>query len=107
MITWGYPGKFVWQVLPYRQPYTIVQPPTPPYGQCPEEQTLVPGKVLSGGPGATYQVQLYPNGPSGGAGDTVTCTQLQIDPNETIPAGTWAIVAKSNNAYYMQVPVWM
>jgi hypothetical protein len=36
MIGWPGPGRFVWHVLPYHQPYTIVQPPTPPYGACPD-----------------------------------------------------------------------
>jgi hypothetical protein len=26
------PGEFVWHVLPYQQPYRLVEPPTPPYG---------------------------------------------------------------------------
>jgi hypothetical protein len=32
----GYPGKgeFVWRILPYKQPYRVAQPPTPPYGVC-------------------------------------------------------------------------
>jgi len=32
MAVWGSPGKFVWHVLPYKQPYKIVAPPMPPFG---------------------------------------------------------------------------
>jgi hypothetical protein len=64
-----------------------------------------PGKVLSGGPGATYKVAVYQSG-LGGKPTTVSVTQLQIDPAETIPAGTWAMVSQVGSSYYMQVPVW-
>jgi len=67
----------------------------------------VPGQVVSGGPGDTYQVNIFENGVSAGATATVTVKQLQIDPAETIPAGTWAIVSKSGSGYVMQVPVWL
>lgn len=66
----------------------------------------VPGKVLSG-TGSTYQVQLYPNGPSAAAGATVSVKQLQIDSGATIPVNTWAIVTLAGAQYCMQVPVWL
>ena len=65
----------------------------------------VPGQVLSGGPGANYQVKIYPTGLAGPT-KTVSAVQLQIDPGETIPAGTWALVAQAGGNYYMEVPVW-
>lgn len=40
MSAWPGPGKFVWWVLPYRQPYTLVQPPTPPWG-CTDDSCLL------------------------------------------------------------------
>jgi hypothetical protein len=65
-----------------------------------------PGKVLSGGPGSTYKVNVYKKGINQ-APISVTATQLQIDPGETIPAGSWCLVAFTNNAYYIQLPVWL
>lgn len=74
----------------------------------------VPGKVLSGGPGDTYQVEIYPGGLSVLNQDgsiqgatVVTAKQLQIDSGETIPAGTFALITKAGGVYYMQVPVWV
>jgi hypothetical protein len=68
----------------------------------------IPGLVLGGGPGqGPYSVQLYPNNLST-AGATVSCTQLQIDPAETIPPGTWTMVSlMPDHTYTMQVPVWL
>jgi hypothetical protein len=35
MAAWTGPGEFVWHVLPYHQPYRLVEPPRPPYqSQC-------------------------------------------------------------------------
>jgi hypothetical protein len=34
MKTRPHPGQFVWRVLPYKQPYVLVAPPTPPFGVC-------------------------------------------------------------------------
>lgn len=55
--------------------------------------------VVQSGAGASYQCSLSD-------GSTQTVTILQIDPGETIPAGTPLIVAKIGAAYYAQVPVW-
>lgn len=64
-----------------------------------------PGKVVSG-TGDTYEVDVYADGL---ASPPVrrTVTQLQIAPDETIPAGTWALVAQSGGGFVMQVPVWL
>ena len=71
-----------------------------------QSASAFPAMILSGGPGATYQVSVYKNGPTGAA-TAATATQLQIDSGETIPVGTWTIVTLVNNKYYMQVPVWL
>lgn len=65
-----------------------------------------PGKVISGS-GQTYQVTLYPSGPAGAAGQTVSVTQLDIASDAAIPEDTWTIVTQSGGSYYMQVPVWL
>ena len=57
------------------------------------------GTVVSG-TGATYSVTLN-------TGPTVSVTQLQIDPTETIPAGTKVIVIQIASLYYMAVPGWL
>ncbi len=66
----------------------------------------VPVVIVSGGPGATYLATAYPNGLSA-ASMTVTVTVLQIDPTETIPAGTWYIAAKIGEDYFIQPPIWI
>jgi hypothetical protein len=65
----------------------------------------IPGQVQSGGPGPSYQVAIYTAGLAGGF-IVVTVTQLQIDPDETIPVGTWALVTQAGANYYMNVPTW-
>jgi hypothetical protein len=68
--------------------------------------TCFPGLVVSGS-GSDYLVNIYPNG-IGNAAVEVTVTQLQIDPSQTIPPGTAALVTKTTDgSYYMQVPVWL
>jgi hypothetical protein len=57
------------------------------------------GEVVSGS-GSTYTVDVE------GVGN-VTVTQLQIDGDETIPAGTMALVVQVGENYFMQVPVWL
>lgn len=71
------------------------------------------GQVVSG-TAATYQIKLYRNGPDNPPDTTaVSCTQLQIDPNDIIPAGTWALVTSIPGMnggppqYIMQVPVFL
>ncbi len=68
----------------------------------------VPGKIVSG-EGDTYSVLLYPNGKNREPDPptSVTVTQLQIDPNSTIPEGTWALVVETGDGYAMQVPMWL
>lgn len=63
-----------------------------------------PGEVVSGS-GDTYQVDVYEGGLDA-APVTRTVTQLEIHPDEQIPAGTWALVGKLGDEYFMQVPVW-
>lgn len=64
-----------------------------------------PGVVVSGGPGASYQVDVYESGLSQ-APTRRTVTQLSIASDETIAAGTWTLVGTVNSEYFMQVPVW-
>lgn len=64
-----------------------------------------PCKVISGGPGAIYQCDIYPDG-LGAAPTRVSVTQLQIDPTATIPPNNWTIAVKAGDFYYMQIPVW-
>lgn len=73
--------------------------------QTPPATSCMPGQIVSG-TGAAYQVNTYPKGLSGPAVQ-VAVTQLQIDPSQTIPAGTWTLVSQtSDGSYWMQVPVW-
>ncbi len=65
----------------------------------------VPGTVV-GGSGDTYQMTIYPKG-LGGETQQVTVKQLQIDPTETIPVGSWEMVSKVGSNYYVQFPVWL
>lgn len=65
-----------------------------------------PGVVISGGPGASYQVSVYESGLAA-TPVTRTVTQLQIAEDATIPAGTWAMIGKVGTSYFMQVPVWL
>lgn len=98
--------------VPIPIPFPVPMPPgsgtTPPPGSESKEpaRASCPCKVLSGS-GSIYIVSLYPNGPNGGVLDIVTAQQLQIDPSETIPAGTWALATQSNNFWFIQVPVWL
>lgn len=65
-----------------------------------------PGQVVSGGPGDTYTVNVYENGLNQPFAAR-TVIQLQIHDDATIPAGTWALIGKVGNEYFMQVPVWL
>lgn len=77
--------------------------PVPPVstGKKPPKPSGAAGTVQSGS-GDTYQVQLVGKQPK-----TVTAKQGQIATAETIPAGTFVILAVVDEQYYMQVPVWM
>jgi hypothetical protein len=65
-----------------------------------------PGKVVSGGPGVSYEVDVYESGLSA-APTRRTVRQLQIHESESVPADTWALVGKVGEEYFMQVPVWL
>lgn len=66
----------------------------------------IPSVIISG-IGDTYVIDLYENGKSKPASKRVTATQLQIDPAETIPAGSSALATKVAGAYYLCVPVFL
>jgi hypothetical protein len=66
-----------------------------------------PGFVISGS-GNKYLCRIYPDGFSTTTTKDVLVTQMQIDPTETIPTGTFAIVLLGKDKKYtMQVPVWI
>lgn len=65
-----------------------------------------PAQITGGGPGNNYTADVYLNG-TGKPATSSSITQLDIDPAETIPIGTWLIVAKVGGVYYGQVPVWL
>jgi hypothetical protein len=100
--------------LPPAQPVAIgTSAALPVYGQ------------ITGGSGNTYTVQPYSAGtdPTALPGfdslkqtagkETITVTQLQIDPSATIPAGTWVVCYaagyddKGKLIWVTQVPVWL
>ena len=64
----GWPGKgeFVWWVLPYKQAYKPVQPPTPPYGCDPTTTNMVS------------------NDNPAVIGDTITFTATVVDADEAV-----------------------
>jgi hypothetical protein len=74
-----------------------------------------PGVVQSGS-GTTYQVKIFKSGLDK-PGVVVTAKQLDIDPTDTIPVDTWAIVGetiktevatgKVTSDYFMQVPIFL
>lgn len=86
---------------------TTPAPPTPDPFPTPDTGGGggFPGRVISGS-ASTYQVAVYEDGLSL-APTTQTVTQLQIASDAVIPAGTWALVGKINDEYFMQVPVWL
>ncbi len=78
---------------------------TPTYiGQVSGTNPPDPGSTAAN----TFQVQLYPSGPGGAPGSTVTVIVPQLAPGEVIPNGTWiAPIFKFGAKYYCQVPVWL
>jgi hypothetical protein len=71
------------------------------------------GRVTGGG-GNTYAVQLYGHGSGHGPTHEVSATVPQIDPEESIPAGTWIAAVHrfvdpetGEVTYEFQPPVWM
>jgi hypothetical protein len=66
-----------------------------------------PAIVVSGS-GSSYLVQLNPQATPPGA--TLTATVLQIDPSETVPAGSYVIVVQTQVSppkYVFQPPCWL
>ena len=64
--------------------------------------------VVLDGQGDTYTVTIYPDGPSGAAGKSVTVKVPQIADSEVIPAGTWlSAIVKYKDGYWCQPPVWI
>ncbi len=92
------PGS-VGTVIRYGEAVYVFLPSAPPAASA------MPGKVVSG-TGALYEMDVYPAGVEA-ASVRVSAVQLQIDPFEEIPVGTWTLVVKSGANYYMQVPVWL
>lgn len=89
-------GDITYQENPPMQGGTGVGKPNPP------APGFAPGTVISGA-GDTYQVSIpTPKGPA-----IVICKIVQIDPTETIPAGTGLILVRMGKTYYAQVPVWV
>ena len=66
----------------------------------------IPGKIVSGSE-ATYQVELYPDGPNHPAASEVEVTQLQIADGYSFPVDMWVFVFRAGAEYYMQAPVWI
>ena len=87
-------------------------PPAAPTDKTPAPFTMI-GQIASG-TGSSYTATAYPRGLNG-ASYTVPVTQLPIAAGETIPAGTWVLIAafpyQSGNTYladyYMQTPVYL
>ena len=68
--------------------------------------SMTPGQVQAKNADGTYSVILFDTNLTT-FDRTVNVTQLQIDPDETIPAGTWVVVAEHKSGFIMQVPVWL
>jgi hypothetical protein len=64
-----------------------------------------PGQVVSGD-GSTYLVAVYENG-LGQPPAQRSVRQLAIAEGASIPAGTWALVGKAGEGYFMQVATWL
>lgn len=62
---------------------------------------------VTGGSGSSYTVSLYGNGLGAGPTATVTATVPQILGSETVPSGTYVLVATAGNEYSFQPPVWL
>lgn len=74
----------------------------------PSATSSFPGVVVSGGPGDTYDVEIFENGVTQASTRTVSVKQLQIHADATIPAGSSAVVHLGpDGAFFMQVPVWI
>ena len=71
-----------------------------------DEPPSAVGKISSGS-GSEYRVDLYENGQGSDSTRTVDATQLQIVEDEDIPSGTWCLVLRVGEEYFVQVPVWL
>src|SRR5262245_5417038 len=91
-----------------------------PQDETPEEPgagACIPGCVTAQASGQNYSVDLYENGPEQASTRNVTVRQLQIHADDTIPAGTWALVCRqlvtdevtgdTEEVFSMQVPIWL
>jgi hypothetical protein len=58
------------------------------------------GTVVSGS-GKNYVVQLI------NQTKTVPAVQMQIDPTDSVPAGTAVVLVQIGTTFYMQAPVWL
>jgi hypothetical protein len=73
--------------------------------------TSMPGEVMGkstgeeAGAGDRYEVTVWPYGYTNPS-KVVNVTQLDIDPDSTIPTGTAVMVTRATDDWYMQVPVW-
>jgi hypothetical protein len=71
------------------------------------QASTFPGQVQSGGPGqGPYTVDVYQKG-LGQPPTSMPVTQLQIAENDTVPVGTWVLVAVTDFENFMQAPVWL
>jgi hypothetical protein len=66
-----------------------------------------PGNLTGYNGSNSYQVTIYPNGPSSG-GISVNVLQLGGDPAfpHTVDGSVWTIVTKVGSSYVMALPVW-
>jgi len=62
--------------------------------------------VIVSGTGSNYQVDLYKQGYPGPS-SRVSAIQLQIDPADSVPAGTFTMVSQVGTQYYFQASVWL
>lgn len=69
------------------------------------EPSVFPGQITSG-TADTYEVDVYENGLGEGAVSR-SVKQLQIAGDAEIPSGTWSVIGKVGEEYFMQVPVWL
>jgi len=94
-------------------PATIVFPTPPAPGSVAPALPVVLYGIVQSGSGVNYVVRLWMTDPSGSPLGDYNCTQSQIDPAETIPAGTvclvWVAIAAGNLAsgFRMTVPVFV
>jgi hypothetical protein len=64
------------------------------------------GKITSG-TGANYIVALYPNGPNGGVGGSVSAFHPEAASDAQFPIGTWITVVQAGGTYIFTSAVWL